>query len=151
MVYFEETKLYEAIIMNDVEEVEFLFNDGEDFAVRSTDGWTYLHLAVIYNVHPDILKYLLVSVDITVRDADGNTAMDLAILKNAPQDIQETILNHVMKMVQADERQKMQGLLENGWNLWPSEATDAIHTSKKNAASIYEVSQRMQVMWTGTA
>lgn len=79
---FEETHLYEAVITNDVRGVRHVLDEGEDVSQRSLEGWSYLHLAVVHYVCPQLLSLLLNRLSPAERDCDGLTPLELTLLRH---------------------------------------------------------------------
>ncbi|XP_067649385.1 uncharacterized protein [Haliotis asinina] len=121
---FEDTGLYEAIIMSDQKEVTHLLHSNVNTQLRSLEGWSYLHLAVAHSSHRVIIRLLLGYIDITVRDADGLTALDLAVVSSAPHDIIREIQKYILRPLISGEITLMRTLVVNGWCAWPHEIFD---------------------------
>lgn len=60
--------------------------------VRNNDGETALHMAVMENIQPELVEFLMSvpSINLNIRDDDGNTPLDL--LKQRPQSASSEIL-----------------------------------------------------------
>ncbi|XP_071108854.1 uncharacterized protein [Haliotis cracherodii] len=127
---FEDTDLYEAIIMSDQKEVTHLLQSNINTQLRSLEGWSYLHLAVAHSSHGVIIRLLLGHIDITVRDADGLTALDLAVVSSAPHDIIRELQKYILRPLISGEITLVRTLAVNGWCAWPHEMLDTTFTSE---------------------
>ena len=117
---FEDTQLYEAVIMNDTVFVEYLLNNGHITHVRSLEGWTYLHLAVMHTADDVILQQLINNLDMSVHDIDGNTALDLLLIRSWNSKKIEVLQNAILRLVAHGEVAELKRLVMNGWYFWPS-------------------------------
>ncbi|KAA8529727.1 hypothetical protein F0562_034173 [Nyssa sinensis] len=69
-----------------------IVNMEDSINVRNNDGRTALHLAVIENIHSDLVELLMTipAIDLNIHDADGMTPLDL--LKQMPRSASSEIL-----------------------------------------------------------
>ncbi|KAL3511407.1 hypothetical protein ACH5RR_030808 [Cinchona calisaya] len=81
-----QIELMRQLVRGKIANIEDIIN------VRSNDGRTALHMAVIENVHSDLVELLMsvTGINLNIRDADGNTPLDL--LKQRPQSASSEIL-----------------------------------------------------------
>ncbi|XP_076466567.1 uncharacterized protein LOC143297902 [Babylonia areolata] len=120
-VPFEETRLYESIITNDVYSVRYWLSQGEDVNQRSMEGWSYLHLAVAYNVSPGLLSLLLTQLSPAERDCDGVTPLELSMTTYKNSTLTTVFLDVITGRILGGDLPPLQALAQDGWQCWPDQ------------------------------
>ncbi|KAL8594107.1 hypothetical protein ACOMHN_000819 [Nucella lapillus] len=118
-VPFEETWLYESIITNDVYGIRYWLSQGEEVNQHSVEGWSYLHLAVAYNVSPGLLSVLLTHLSPAERDCEGVTPLELAMTTYRNSSLTQVLVEAVVGRMLAGDIPALQALAQRGWHTWP--------------------------------
>ena len=85
------TPLEEAVLNNNLSEVQRLIKAGADVNAQNENSLTPLHLAVDNNF-PEIVRELIAArADVNAKNKKGNTPLHLAVNKNFPEIIRELI------------------------------------------------------------
>ncbi|XP_070210326.1 serine/threonine-protein phosphatase 6 regulatory ankyrin repeat subunit B-like [Littorina saxatilis] len=118
---FEETDLYEAIITNDIRHVRHALSQGVDVSQHSVEGWSYLHLAVAHHVSPPLMSLLLTQLSPAERDCDGVSPLEMCLRRRQGDRLARVFVDLVVGLVLADDVAALQGLVHDGWQVWPGE------------------------------
>ena len=75
---FKEAPIYKFIETGNIEKIEELLKSGADTETRDKEGYTPLHLSVLYKEPKAILELIKFNADLSARDINGNTPLHIA-------------------------------------------------------------------------